>query len=92
MLKTDRWTHDCDRCEYLGTGSITGQGLVDVYWCPETIAGQGSAVLRYGSDGPEYWSMPLEVLDQVTKADPLIASSDSWVGLWASMRTQLKGR
>ena len=44
-----RFTHDCDRCTFLGQ-----DGKHDLYYCP-----QGSfptVIARYGNDGPDYTS------------------------------------
>lgn len=49
------WTHDCNNCRYLA--SSTGNGMFDWYECNDT------AVARYGDDGPEYWSMPIGMIN-----------------------------
>ena len=51
-----RYTHDCDRCLFLGQ-----LGDRDWYYCAEQIGG-GSVIGRYSSDGPDYWSMPLNMI------------------------------
>ena len=49
-------THDCDRCVHFGT--VDWEGIpADLYWCakPEHPS-LDSVLVRYGSNGPEYWS------------------------------------
>lgn len=55
--------HDCQRCRYLGHTRIDNHE-VDVYHCPDSDG--GSMVLRYGSEGPEYWSMLVGLLRQAS--------------------------
>lgn len=56
MVDTRRFTHDCENCEFHGHM----QGY-DVYTC------RTSMILRHGSDGPEYLSIPLAYVGQVAK-------------------------
>lgn len=54
-----RFTHDCDSCVFVAT-----IGENDWYVCPPLKDGLGgSVVARYGSDGPQYWSRPLDLHD-----------------------------
>jgi hypothetical protein len=52
-------THDCNCCEYHGTVKDSSGQFVDLYTCRGV-----TAVVRYGSDGPEYTSMPLALLKE----------------------------
>lgn len=52
---TPKWTHDCNVCNYLGS-IHTHKGIVDWYKCTD------STVARFGSDGPDYWSMPTSMV------------------------------
>lgn len=51
-------THDCNRCTYLGSVTRDGEWY-DLYICHD------SAVIRYGSDGPEYLSTPLSMAESM---------------------------
>ena len=53
------FTHDCQKCSYLGSRPV-GTDPVDWYWCPG--ARGGSVVGRYGNEGAEYWSLPAHLL------------------------------
>ena len=51
-------THDCDCCTYLGTVMQDGTWH-DLYTC------RGSAIYRWGSDGPQYSSIPLRMAESM---------------------------
>ena len=61
-------THDCKACNYLGT--IVGQTPdvagkpVDLYHCKNSIGSgeDGSVIARFSSDGPDYSSVPLDLI------------------------------
>ena len=75
-MKTQH-THDCDACIFLGNLSVICGDIskrYDIYLCASAMGGP-DVVARYGSDGPEYRSVPLEVLNSMR--DP----SDLWVGV-----------
>ena len=48
--------HDCECCIHLATFIEDGR-IFDAYVCK--AHGEGSMVLRYHSDGPEYYSQPM---------------------------------
>lgn len=50
-------THDCETCVLLGTTPRAGVDQ-DVYFCGDQSP-EGSIVIRYGDDGPDYGSFPL---------------------------------
>lgn len=52
-----KWTHDCKKCEYLGS-MFLGRGLADWYECKGS---DPSIIARFGDDGPDYWSMPKDM-------------------------------
>lgn len=59
-MTTRRFTHDCDLCDFLGHF-----WRHDVYFCarrPGTMNRHGSWIARFGNDGPDYSSMPSDVL------------------------------
>lgn len=64
--KTDvnRHEHHCLGCVYLGSIQVEGHGQVDWYRCGN---GNGTLLGRYGSDGPEYWSMPERIIETAIK-------------------------
>jgi hypothetical protein len=49
------FTHDCEKCVYIGT--TIGSNLQDWYFCRGCDG--GTLIARYGSDGPDYWSSPV---------------------------------
>jgi hypothetical protein len=59
MKMNPKWKHDCDKCKYLGTTYMNAK-VMDWYTCG--TAPQQSVIARQGNDGPEYWSVPTEVL------------------------------
>ena len=57
-----RFQHDCDDCKFLGTIVSKYQPnapYADLYACRDN-----SLIARYGSDGPDYSSMPMELVQQ----------------------------
>ena len=58
-----KWIHDCGSCKYKGS-MHSDRGVFDWYVCNDSV------IARYGDDGPEYWSMPT---DMVNNDDYLIA-------------------
>ena len=58
------YKHDCKTCKFIKTKTINNT-LYDVYKCNE------SYVARYGSDGPEYTSIPIH-------ANLLLNTMDIW--------------
>lgn len=69
MSEAPQYEHDCTRCEFLGRYSFEGplaDGKTehidsDLYYCPGTLMG-GSILCRCSSDGPDYASMPLNLV------------------------------
>lgn len=58
-----RFKHDCEKCQFVGTF----EGC-DGYVCvsPNRTFGAGSVVVRYGDDGPDYASVPMEIAERPT--------------------------
>ena len=50
-----KWTHDCENCKYLGSMHLS-RGTADWYECSDSV------VARMGDDGPDYWSMPKDIV------------------------------
>ena len=51
-----RYIHDCSKCRFLGY--TIGGGIVhDLYYCDTVL---GTVVARYGSEGSEYYSCPVQ--------------------------------
>lgn len=61
-----RYKHDCDACRY--AGNWEGQ---DLYYCPNCDG--GTVVLRYGDDGPDYASLPLDLARKTGHWQALVA-------------------
>lgn len=55
-----RYTHDCDKCIYLGTVYARRENdckdYIDCYWCANRYPSLSSVLGRYGNEGPEYMS------------------------------------
>jgi hypothetical protein len=62
-------SHDCGTCRYVRSTSRGGR-VVDWYVCSGASASplDGSVIGRYGSDGGDYWSMPVAV---IVAAEPM---------------------
>ena len=60
---TPMFEHDCDECAYLGTihAAARPEGFVDLYRCD---AHGATVIARYGDDGPEYSSAPLDMAER----------------------------
>ena len=61
MQMQPKWKHDCAKCNYLGSTYMQRE-LLDWYTC-----GTGynkTVIARSGNDGPEYWSVPVEINKQ----------------------------
>lgn len=54
-----KWKHDCAKCRYLGSTLFTSE-VKDWYVCGDEA--HKTVIARHGDDGPEYWSVPTEVL------------------------------
>jgi len=52
-------THDCNVCKLVAVTE-----LADWYLCTNTAIGEHTLVGRYGSDGPEYWSCPVDIINR----------------------------
>lgn len=65
-----QYTHDCTICRFLGTVQDAGNHPVDLYRCAGVH--QDSVIARYGSDGPDYSSMPVLFME---KAPNIYANS-----------------
>lgn len=56
-------THDCDGCTYLGSFTTPAGVPHDAYICiSKTRLDSSSCILRYSSEGPEYHSLPWEIV------------------------------
>jgi hypothetical protein len=60
-----RYTHDCDACQFVGHVD-----RYDVHFCKRCDG--GTIIMRYGSDGPQYASAPLFVLDKNPDAEGIL--------------------
>jgi len=54
--------HDCEACELLESDPELGY---DYYVCDPKGRRTGSFIARHGDKGPEYWSSPLDMLEQI---------------------------
>ena len=61
-----KYKHDCTDCRYLGSMFMPGSPAVaDWYKC----GSDPTVIARFGDDGPNYWSMPVDmVLDKIGRA------------------------
>lgn len=62
------FTHDCTACIFLGHYNYEAPLVdgsewttVDLYYCDTAIMG-GTCIARYGSDGPQYSSCPVDLI------------------------------
>ena len=58
------FTHDCtsDCCKYAGSFNDA-----DVY-----TSRSGTLIIRFGNDGPDYWSYPSEIAKLVAEVNPKV--------------------
>ena len=56
-----KFEHDCTACKYLG--STHGLRHIDWYRCNDTVIG------RFSSDGPDYFSTTIDLLDRIAAGD-----------------------
>lgn len=54
--------HDCESCKFVKSMTLEKR-QVDWYVCKSVLG--FTVVGRYGSNGPEYWSLPIEVLKSI---------------------------
>jgi hypothetical protein len=59
MKMNPKWTHDCNKCKYLGSMFVLSDTL-DWYTCG--VGFDKTVIARYGDDGPEYWSKPVNIM------------------------------
>jgi len=64
--------HDCSNCNLLGSVFIDHMNKYDVYECPDD-----SAIVRHGEEG-EYWSSPLEIVNNREQYPLTCSYSDLW--------------
>ena len=74
MKMNPKWQHDCNKCKYLGSMVVTGDTL-DWYTCGSDF--QQTVIARHGDDGPDYWSMPVDIMR--SGSDVARKSDDSFV-------------
>lgn len=75
-----QWKHDCNVCKYLGSMFVLSDTL-DWYTCGVDF--QKTVIARYGDDGPEYWSKPVNILRSVE--DVACKSDNSFVYVGMNM-------
>lgn len=52
-----QFTHDCDKCVFLGEYTKAGESSVDLYYCPDIHRPSlASFISRYGNRGSQYTS------------------------------------
>jgi hypothetical protein len=62
------YKHDCAACRFIVSVSLYGETM-DAYYHPPTLGpGSGTLVLRRSDDGSDYWSMPVDMLQNAGPA------------------------
>jgi hypothetical protein len=56
------FTHDCEKCIYCGATALHPHNVVDVYI---HLSAAGTIVVRYGNDGPNYYSIPYPIINKM---------------------------
>lgn len=60
-VSVPKYQHDCTSCVFLGGYVKPGSGThCDLYYCSK--CDEGTVIARVGSDGPDYASVPINVL------------------------------
>jgi len=80
-MRKPAYRHDCPDCEFLGAFDTKEGERRDLYYCPRTEPG-GSLVSRYGSEGPEYASVALDVFEHARKDNPRYVNWAKRYGLY----------
>lgn len=83
MKKKKRWTHDCDRCVYVG--SIAD---LDLYYCPSPNKKpeENQYLARYGNKAHEYISGFLRHVEHIESAsEPDITNKVATVASFATI-------
>lgn len=64
-----KFTHDCEKCQYLGT-----EHNHDLYICAaRMIPGLGPSIIaRFSNNGPDYASMPWRTIEQALECGPVM--------------------
>lgn len=76
---TPQFQHDCDQCVFYG--NLRLDELYDLYLCPKKGAMGGSIVARYGNDGWEYRSFPVDTAFHVAER------SGTWAAIIQAMES-----
>ena len=71
MTNQPKFTHDCDRCKFLGH-----EGDHDHYLCDDGIT--PTLVARRSSEGPDYASCPVDLVRNHHEDHPLRTSHRLW--------------
>jgi hypothetical protein len=65
-----KYTHDCDACTFLGPYTYdapmvegTEEITADLWYC-STAAGGPTLIARFSSDGPDYGSCPINIVER----------------------------
>lgn len=69
-----KFTHDCDKCRFLGTGTVdifggTSPSMYDFYVCGDGIETQRTFIARYGNKREDYTSGKLFECTYLTNLD-----------------------
>jgi len=66
-------THDCDKCEALGSAILKLKRL-DFYYCADALG--LTLVVRFGSNGEDYSSSPIRYLPAILQSiDPVTGAA-----------------
>jgi hypothetical protein len=77
-------THDCTNCVYLCSTRVTefvagghpDEGDLTDWWiCPPNDTHSGTIIGRFGSEGSQYWSMPLVMLREAASHSRVAAEA-----------------
>jgi hypothetical protein len=66
-----KYKHDCDACAFIQVLELNGEHY-DIYRCSNS-AMPPTWIARFGSDGPDYWSMPYDILKELTASNTQLA-------------------
>ncbi len=79
--------HDCDSCVHLGPYN-RGEQVYELYYCGR--CDDGSVLARYGTEGWEYQSMPLEILLYAGHGhdSPLVEAARRQIQRWRNLERE----
>lgn len=90
-----KYTHDCQTCVFIGRVNMAGEER-DAYYHHSKASFASTVILRYGSEGPDYWSCAVDMLKTTagpatTQEGTRVYSGSAIIALWVYEQAKLRG-